>query len=118
MPQNQITVALRPGFLQRYIRYFLRLIKPTRCSAIRITGACHELAEASALQHHHASAILAVFILACFRHLCFVKLRKVDWIFLGKGTTLSVIFLVRTAGVERTVLAPLRDQRRARPLTL
>src|SRR5271154_252592 len=60
MSQDQIAFAQWAGFIEWNIGHLLALIKPPRCLAVGIAGAGHELAEASTLQNHHATAIFAI----------------------------------------------------------
>src|ERR1044071_2939058 len=116
--QHHVAPALGAELFQGDVRHALALVQPPRSFAIRIAGAGHELAKTPALQHHHTSAILAVFILAGLRHLRGIELRKVDRVLFRKRATFRIILLIRTACVKRSVLAPLKHQRRTAPLAL
>src|SRR3954469_20223681 len=118
MPKHKVAVALGTELFQWNVRHALALIESPRGLAVRIAGAGHELAKAPALQYHHASAVLAVFILAGLRHLRTVKVRKVDWVFFGERAAFRIILLKGATGVERSVFAPLEHQRRAAALAL
>src|ERR1700731_526537 len=116
--QHQVAAALGTEFFQRDVRHALALIEPPRGLAIGIAGAGHELPEAPALQYHHSSAVLTVFVLAGLRHLSAVEVREIDRVLFSERAALRIILLVRAAGVERAVLAPLEHQRRATALAL
>ena len=113
---------LRPhlgqSFVERDVGNFLALIEPARGLAIRIASARHELAEASALQDHHAAAVFAIFFLRGLLDVGGIQVGQVDGIFLGEGAAFGIFLVVRAAGVERSVLAPLDHQRRAAALAL
>src|SRR5579864_5013033 len=107
MANHHIASALGAEFVQRNIGNFLALIQTTRGLAVGIPGTRHELAEPSALEHHHPPAVFAVFLLRRALHVGRIQIRQVDRIFLGEGAGVGIFFVVRAAGVEGAVLAPL-----------
>ncbi len=115
---HHIAVTFRAKLIERNVRNFLALIQSPRGLAIGIAGARHELAEAPTLEHHHPPAILAIFFLRGFLNVRTVEVRQVDGIFFSKRAALRILFVVRAARVERTVFAPLDDQRRSAALAL
>src|SRR5579859_6850255 len=116
--QHHVAPALGTQLFQGNVRHALTLIEPPRGPAIRIAGAGHELAKTSALEHHYPPAVLAILLLRGLRHLRRIELRQVDRVLLGEGAALRIILFIGATRVERTVLAPLQDQRRAAPLAL
>ena len=111
MPQHHVAPALRTFLFQRDVRNFLRLVEPACRFAFRIAGARHELAEAPALQHHHASTVLAIFVLRSVLRVCGIEVGKVDGILFGEGAAVRIVLAIRATGIERAMLAPLDDQR-------
>src|SRR6202008_1041304 len=71
--QHQIAAAFRAELFQRNTRHTLALVQPAGGLPIRIASKSHELPKAPALQDHHASAVLAVFVLPCLGHLRAIK---------------------------------------------
>src|SRR5689334_7551741 len=63
MPQQHVASALWTLLIEWNIRHFLALIQTPGGFAVRIPCARHELAEASAFQHHGAAAVLAILFL-------------------------------------------------------
>ena len=118
MADHHVAPALGAEFVDRNVGNFLALIEAARGLAIGIAGAGHELAEASALQHHHPAAVLAIFFLRGLLNVRRIQVGQVDRIFLGEGAAFGILLVVRAAGVERPVLAPLDHQRRAAALAL
>src|SRR6202171_6520747 len=118
VPQDQVAFAQRAGFIERNVGHFLALIEPPRRLAIGIAGTGHELAEALALQDHHAATVFAVFLLRDLLRFGRVEVGQIDGILFSELARVRVFLVVGTAGIERTVLAPLDDQRRAAELTL
>src|SRR5208337_1684253 len=111
VPQDQAAFAQRAGFIERNVGHLLALIEPPRRLAVGIAGAGHELAEASALQDHDAATVFAVFLLRDLLRFGCVEVGQVDRIFLGELAGVGVFLVIGAAGIERTVLAPLDDQR-------
>src|SRR5271165_6789221 len=118
MPYQQIASALRALLIERNIRHFLRLVEPSRGLAVGITGARHELAKTAPLEHHGPSTVLAIFFLGRFLEVSGVEIRQVDRVLFRKRATVWITLVVRTASIERAVLAPLDHQRRTAPFTL
>src|SRR6185437_1762855 len=119
MPDDKVTVTLRALLIQRNVRHALTLVQTAGGFAIGISGASHELPKASAFEHHHAAAILAVlFRRAGVLNVSRVEVRQIDGIFLGKVAAAGIFFIVRTASVEGAVLSPLDDERRTAALAL
>jgi hypothetical protein len=94
MPQHHVAAALGAELFEWNVGHALALVQAARSAAIRISRAGHELAEAPALEHHHAPAVLAVLVLAGLRHLRRIQLRQVDGIFLGEGAALRIVFFI------------------------
>ena len=111
MPDHHVAAALGAEFIERNIGNLLALIEPACGLAVRISRAGHELAEASALQHHHAAAVLAILLLRSFLHVGRIEIRQIDGIFFGKRATVGIVFIVGAAGEEGPVLAPFDHQR-------
>src|ERR1700736_340094 len=86
--------------------------------ALGISGAGHELAEAPALQDHDASTVFAVFLLRGLLYIGRIEVGKINGILFGELAGVGVLLVVGAAGIERTVLAPLNNQRSATELTL
>src|ERR1035441_9892273 len=118
VPQDQVALAQRTGFIERNVGHFFALIEPPRRLAIGIAGAGHELAEAPALQDHDAATVFAVFLLRDLLRLGRVEVGQIDGIFFGELASIRVFLVVGAAGIERTVLAPLDDERRTAEFTL
>src|ERR1017187_1362070 len=118
VPQDQVAFAQRAGLIQWNVGYFFALIQAPRRPAIGIAGAGHELPEASALQHHDAPAVFAVFLLRRLLHIGRIEVRKIDGILFGELAGVGIFLVVGATGVERPVLAPFNHQRRAAELTL
>src|SRR5208282_6836925 len=93
-------------------------IEPPRGLAIGIAGAGHELAEAPALQDHNAAAVFAIFLLRGLLQIGRVEVGKIDGIFFGEFAAVGVLLVVGAAGIERSVLAPFDNQRRAAEFAL
>ena len=108
---HHVPSALGAGFVEGNVRDFFALIQTPRGLAVGISRTRHELPEASALQHHHPAAVFAVFLLRGFLHVGGVKVGQIDGIFFRESTTVGIFLVVRTASVERAVLAPLDHQR-------
>ena len=100
MAEHHIAPALWTDLFQRNIRNLLCLIEPTRGLALRIAGARHELSETSALEHHDASAVLAIFLLGRFLLFGILEIRKVYCIFFRERATVRILFVVGTASKE------------------
>ena len=100
MADHHIAPALRAEFVQRNVRNFLALIEAARGLAIRVSRASHELSESSALEHHHAAAVLAVFFLRSLLHVGRIQVRQIDRIFFGEGAGVGILFIVGAAGKE------------------
>src|SRR3954471_6279646 len=118
MPDHHVPLALRAKFFQRNIGHSLALIQSPRGLAIRVTRAGHELPEAPALENHSPTAVFAILFLRSFLHVCSIEVRQIDRIFFGKRAAVRIFFIVRRAGIERAVLAPLDHQRRAATFAL
>ena len=118
MADHHVAPALGAELVDRNVRNFLALIKPASGLAVGISGAGHELAEAAPLQDHHPAAVLAIFFLRGLLDVGRIQVGQVDRIFLGKGAAVRILLVVGTAGVERTVLAPLDHQGRTAALAL
>src|SRR6202140_1206508 len=118
VPQDQVAFAQWAGFIERNVGHFLALIEPPRRLAIGIAGAGHELAEPPALQDHDAATVFAVFLLRDLLRFGRVEVGQINGILFGELARVRVFLIVGAAGIERTVLAPLYDQRRAAEFTL
>src|SRR5208337_315691 len=59
---HHVAPALGAEFVERNIGNLLALVEPPRGLAIGISRARHELAEPSALEHHHPAAVFAIFL--------------------------------------------------------
>src|SRR5450759_5047734 len=118
VPKDQVAFAQWAGFIERNVGHFLALIEPPRRLAIGITGAGHELAEAPTLQDHDAATVFAVFLLRDLLRFGRIEVGKIDGILFGELTRVRIFLVVGAAGIERTVLAPLDDQRSAAEFTL
>src|SRR5713226_1661707 len=117
VPDDHIAAALRTLLFKRDIRHSLALIETPRGLAIGITRAGHELTEASALEHHDAAAVLAVFLLRRFLQVGRVKVGQIDRVLFGELTSVGILLVVRAARIERSVLTPLDHQGRATEFT-
>src|SRR5579871_2092458 len=118
VPQQQIAPALRTLLVERNVRDLLTLVEPASGLAVGVSRARHELPEAPTLQHHRTAAVLAVLFLGRLLHVGRIEIGQVDRILFGKCATVGIGLVVCAAGVERAVLAPLDDQRRATALAL
>src|SRR5712691_1843600 len=114
---DQVAAAVRTLLIERNIRHTLPLIQPPRSLAIGIPRACHELPEASALEHHDATAVLAVFLLRRFLQVGRIKVGQIDRILFRELTGVRIFLIVGAARIERSVLTPLDHQRRAAEFT-
>src|SRR6202171_885768 len=118
VPQDQVAFAQRAGFIERNVRHSLALIETPRRLAIGIAGAGHELAEPPTLQDHDAATVFAVFLLRGLLYIGRIEVGQIDGILFCELAGVGVFLVVGAAGIERTVLAPLDDQRRAAEFTL
>ena len=104
--QNHVAITLRALLVEWNIRNFLALIQPPRRLAIRISRTRHELPESTTFQNHYAAAILAIFFLRRLLRVGCIQIRQRYRIFFRKSTAIRILFVVRAARKERTVLAP------------
>src|SRR5271166_3872611 len=96
MTDHHIASAFRAKLVERNIRNFLALIETARSLAVGIARTGHELAEATAFQHHHTATILAVFFGSSgLLHVSRIEIGQVDGIFFGELAGVRIIFLVR-----------------------
>src|SRR6185437_4408961 len=107
LAQDHIAPALWTKLFERNIGHAFALVEPARGLALRITGAGHELAEASALEDHRASAVLAVFFLRRLLEIGVFQIGKIDRVFFGERAAIGIFLVVGAAGEERTEFAPL-----------
>src|SRR5260370_11521784 len=115
---HHVAPAFGAEFVKRDVGALLALIEAPSRLAIGIAGAGHKLAEAAPLEDHDPAAVLAIFFLGGFLNIRRIQIGEVDRIFLGEGAAFGILFIVRTTGVEGSVLAPLDHQRRAAALAL
>ncbi len=107
---HHIASTLGAKFIQWNIGNFLPLIETPRRFAIRITGASHELPEASALQDHYPAAILTILFLRGLLNVSGIEIGKIDRVFFRKRAAFGILFVVGAACVKRTVLSPLNHE--------
>src|SRR5947209_8428667 len=108
---HEILAALGAVFIERNGRGGFHRLKLARGLAVRVSGARHELAEASALEHHGASAIGTVLFAFGVLRVCGFEVRQVYDVFFGEVARFRIALVVGAAGVEAAELAPLENQR-------